>query len=66
MKFITKIIGIEFSPEEKKFIEDLVDKCDDLCTACGNCSECLFKNFCNAPQTPSEALTFILTELTGE
>lgn len=66
MNFITKIIGIKFSPEEKKVIEDLVDKCDDICTAYGNCSDCLFKNFCNAPLTPSEALTFILTELTEE
>lgn len=66
MKFITKIIGIDFSPEEKKVIADLIDKCDELCTAYGNCSDCPFKNFCNVSQTPSEALTFILTELTEE
>lgn len=66
MELITKIIGIYFSPEEKKVIEDLVDKCDELCIAYENCSDCPFKNFCNVSQTPSEALTFILTELTKE
>lgn len=66
MRFITKIIGIEFSPEEKKVIEDLADKCDELCTTYENCSECPFKNFCDTPQTPYEALTFILSDLTEE
>lgn len=66
MKFVTKIIGIEFSPEERKVLEDLADKCDDICTTCGDCSSCPFKNFCNAAQTPYEALTFILNDLTEE
>ena len=66
MEFITKIIGIEFSPEEKKVIEDLANKCDDLCTAYKDCSACPFKNFCNTSQTPYEALTFILSDLSEE
>lgn len=64
MELIKKVIGIKFSPEERKVIEDLADNCSDLCETYSDCPGCPFEDFCNNKQNPHEALTYILDELT--
>lgn len=57
---ITKITGIELSVEEKEVIQNLADKCDQLCNSLHSCEGCLFEDFCDFAQTPCGAFASIL------